>query len=65
MESIEGQCVQITLNYHADIPPTNKTATPVFNGILLENVQVRVNNNWGILLKVHIAQIEAENLSVS
>ena len=39
MEEIQGQCVQVTLNYHADLKPTNKTGTPVFRNILLENVR--------------------------
>jgi hypothetical protein len=38
MQKIEGQCIQVTLNYHAGLAPTNKTATPVFRDILLENV---------------------------
>ena len=38
MHEIQGECVQITLNYHAGLAPTNKTGTPVFKNILLENV---------------------------
>lgn len=39
MHEIQGQCVQITLNYHAGLLKTNKTGTPVFKDILLENVR--------------------------
>ena len=39
MKEIGGQCIQITLNYHPGIPPTNKTATPVFKNILLEDIR--------------------------
>ena len=39
MQEIQGQCVQITLNYHAGLPPTNRTGTPVFKDILLDNVR--------------------------
>ena len=39
MHEIQGQCVQITLNYHNGLPRTNKTGTPVMKDILLENVQ--------------------------
>lgn len=38
MKEIGGQCIQITLNYHPE-PPTNKTATPVFKNILLEDIR--------------------------
>ena len=37
MKKIVGQCVQVTLNYgKADV--TNKTATPIFTNILLEDI---------------------------
>jgi polygalacturonase len=39
MVEIAGQCVQVTLNYHAGLNATNKTGTPVFRNILLENVR--------------------------
>ena len=39
MQEIQGQCVQVTLNYHAGLLKTNKTGTPVFKDILLENVR--------------------------
>ena len=39
MKDIDGQCVQVTLNYAKGIKPTNKTATPVFRNILLEDVR--------------------------
>eukprot|EP00936_MAST-01D_sp_MAST-1D-sp1_P000926 g926.t1 len=38
MKSIGGQCVQITLNYHAGLEPTNATATPQFKDITLQDV---------------------------
>jgi hypothetical protein len=38
MADIQGQCVQVTLNYHAGLAPTNATGTPKFRNILLENV---------------------------
>ena len=39
MKAIVGDCVQVTLNYHAGLAPTNATATPVFRDVLLENVR--------------------------
>lgn len=39
MKDIEGQCIQVTLNYHPGIAPTNASATPVFRGISLENIR--------------------------
>ena len=38
MRNILSEAVQMTLNYHAGLKPTNKTATPVFRDILIENV---------------------------
>lgn len=38
MRNIQSEAVQMTLNYHAGIKPTNKTATPIFRDILIENV---------------------------
>eukprot|EP00041_Stephanoeca_diplocostata_P013141 m.227352 g.227352 ORF g.227352 m.227352 type:complete len:435 (+) comp19235_c0_seq1:177-1481(+) len=67
MESIEGQCVQITLNYHAGIPPTNKTGTPVFNGIVLENVQcISAKNSYFIdgLDEQHILALALRNVTM-
>ena len=38
MRSIAGECVQVTLNYHSGLAPTNATATPVFRDLVFENV---------------------------
>jgi polygalacturonase len=37
MKEIDGECIQMTLNYKK-AAPTNKTATPIFDNILIENV---------------------------
>ena len=37
MVEIDGQCIQMTLNY-GKAAPTNKSATPVFDGVVIENV---------------------------
>eukprot|EP00935_MAST-01C_sp_MAST-1C-sp1_P002031 g2031.t1 len=49
MQSIGSQCVQITLNYHAGLQPTNKSATPVFKDLLLEDVRCRSAKNSFLL----------------
>ena len=36
--NVTSSCVQVTDNYDPGIPPTNKTATPVFSGITLVDV---------------------------
>jgi polygalacturonase len=38
MRNILSEAVQMTLNYHQGIKPTNATATPIFRDILIENV---------------------------
>ena len=38
MRNILSEAVQMTLNYHAGLKPTNATATPIFRNILIENV---------------------------
>eukprot|EP00927_Polykrikos_kofoidii_P034763 TRINITY_DN29417_c0_g1_i1.p1 TRINITY_DN29417_c0_g1~~TRINITY_DN29417_c0_g1_i1.p1 ORF type:complete len:426 (-),score=49.19 TRINITY_DN29417_c0_g1_i1:89-1366(-) len=40
MVDIEGECVSMTLNY-GKAPPTNASATPLFDGVLIENVICR------------------------
>lgn len=35
---IQGEAVQITLNYASNLPPTNATGTPVLDGVLIRNV---------------------------
>lgn len=48
MVDIQGQCVQVTLNYH-EAAPTNRTATPVFNNILIEDVVCHKGKNSYLL----------------
>jgi polygalacturonase len=39
MKAIAAQCVQVTLNFRKGLEPTNKTATPVFRNIVLEDIR--------------------------
>jgi hypothetical protein len=39
MKEIAGQCIQVTLNYAKGLKPTNKTATPAFRNIVLEDIK--------------------------
>lgn len=39
LSSIGGQAIQVTLNYANNLPPTNVTATPRMQNILVENIQ--------------------------
>lgn len=47
--NIGGEAVQVTLNYSPGVPPTNATATPEVDGVVLRNVTA-VNPKVGWLL---------------
>lgn len=42
--------ISVTLEYHTGIPPTNKTATPVFRNFLFENITFSGSDNGGVFL---------------
>jgi len=67
MKTIAGQCVQVTLNYHPGLSPTNQTGTPVFRDILLENVRCdKAKNSYLIdgLVEQHIEGFALRNVTM-
>lgn len=46
---IQGEAVQITLNYASNLPPTNATGTPTLMGVYIHNVTA-INPKQGWLL---------------
>jgi hypothetical protein len=43
-ETVSG--IQLTLNYHAGTPPTNKTATPELRRITLRNMHIKADKSF-------------------
>lgn len=38
--------MQLTLNYHTGVPPTNATATPEMRNVVVRHVQLHVKEKW-------------------
>ena len=38
--------IQLTLNYHSGVPPTNASATPVLRGITIRDVHVKTSRSF-------------------
>jgi hypothetical protein len=67
MRNILSEPVQMTLNYHAGLQPTNKTATPIFRDILIENVRadgVEFAGLYDGLPEQHVLNFTLRNVTV-
>eukprot|EP01052_Picozoa_sp_SAG31_P016950 SAG31_NODE_1142_length_9696_cov_3.874232_4_plen_140_part_00 len=67
MKEIQGQCIQVTLNYDAGLKPTNKSATPVFRNILLEDIRCdKARNSFFFdgLAEQHVEMLTLRNVSM-
>jgi polygalacturonase len=67
MKNIASEAVQMTLNYHAGIKPTNKTATPIFRNLLIENVWADGVGYAGLydgLPEQHVINMTLRNVTV-
>jgi polygalacturonase len=63
-----GLALQFTLNYHPNLPPTNATATPRFDGILVEDVVsdgATVGYDLNGLPESNITNIQLRNLTLT
>merc|ERR1711879_710643 len=54
--------IQMTMDYHAGIPPTNATATPIFRNILFENLLFQGGSNAGRF--VGLAESPLQNITL-
>lgn len=48
LSNILDDAIQVTLDYHAGLPPTNATATPQINGLLIRNATIGAAHYAGL-----------------
>ena len=67
LSNVQGQAIQVTLNYASNLPPTNATATPSMRNVLVQDVSA-VGVEYGFFIdglpESFIANLSLVNVSV-